>query len=121
MTSPYEPSGPAGPTVTPPTGDVSSDDRLWALLAYILTPVVPIIILLMEDKKNRPFLKAHNFQALALGVLQVILWALSFTCVTAILGLLLFVYQIYLGIQAYNGNYVTIPFLTDFIKKQGWA
>ncbi len=44
--------------------EVTSDDKLWALLAYVLTPLVPVIILLMEDKKNRPFLKAHNVQAL---------------------------------------------------------
>ena len=41
---------------------VTSDDKLWAMLAYLLSPIVPIIILLMEDKKNRPFLKAHTVQ-----------------------------------------------------------
>jgi uncharacterized membrane protein len=116
MTSPVEPTEPVGPA-----SDATSDDRLWALLGYILTPVVPIILMLMEDKKSRPFIKAHNAQALALGVVQVVCWALSFTCVTMILSLLLFVGQIYWGIQAYNGKYVTIPFLTDFVKKQGWA
>jgi hypothetical protein len=29
--------------------------------------------------------------------------------------------MIYWGIQAYQGNYVTIPVITDFVKKQGWA
>ncbi len=105
----------------PVSTEATSDDKLWALLAYILTPVVPIIILLMEDKKNRPFLRAHNYQALALGVIQLVFWVLSFTCVTLILSLLLFVGQIYWGIQAYNGQYVTIPFLSDFLKKQGWS
>jgi hypothetical protein len=55
-------AGQAGPEVT-------SDDKLWALLTYVFTPLVPIIILLMEDKKNRPFLKAHNAQALFLGII----------------------------------------------------
>jgi uncharacterized membrane protein len=119
MTNPYDPAGPSGPILTP--GEISSDDKLWALLAYIFTPIVPIIILLMEDKKNRQFIKYHNYQALALGIVQVVLWSLSFTCITAILGLALFVGQIYWGIQAYNGQYVTIPVLTDFIKKQGWS
>jgi hypothetical protein len=27
---------------------------------------------------------------------------------------------IYYGIKAYNGEYVTIPFLTDFCKQQKW-
>src|ERR1700694_770313 len=50
------------------SGDVTSDDKLWAALAYVFTPIVPIIILLMADKKDRPFIKAHNFQALVWGV-----------------------------------------------------
>lgn len=105
----------------PPDVEITDDDRLWALLAYILTPLSPILILLMEDKKDRPFIKAHNGQALAIGVIQVILWALSFTCITAILGIALFLAQIYWGIQAYNGKYVEIPVLTQFVKQQGWA
>ena len=52
----------------PVNPDLTSDDKLWAMLAYILTPIVPIIVMLMEDKKNRPFIKAHNAQALVIGV-----------------------------------------------------
>ena len=51
-------------------GDVTSDDKLWVLLAYVLTPLVPIIIFLMEDKKTRPFIRAHNAQALVVGVVN---------------------------------------------------
>jgi len=102
--------------------EVTSDDKLWALLAYVLTPLVPIIILLMEDKKNRPFLKAHNAQALALGIVSVIISVfLGWTVVLLCAPLLIFIYCIYLGIQAYNGKYVEIPMITDFVKKQGWA
>lgn len=103
--------------------DVTSDDKLWSLLAYILTPIVPIIIMLMEDKKNRPFIRAHNAQALVLGV---ILWVingiltpvLGIGCITSIITLVLVIYY---GIQAYNGKYITIPVITDFVKNQGWA
>jgi uncharacterized membrane protein len=102
--------------------EVTSNDKLWALLAYILTPLVPIILLFMEDKKNRPFLKAHNAQALALGVISVVIGVLlGWTVVLACVPLLIFIYCIYLGIQAYNGKYVEIPVITNFVKKQGWA
>jgi uncharacterized membrane protein len=94
--------------------EVTSDDKLWALLAYIFSPLVPIIILLMEDKKNRPFLKAHNAQALILGIITVIT---SSFCI----GILVWFYAIYLGIQAYNGKLVEIPVITNFCKSQGWA
>jgi uncharacterized membrane protein len=104
------------------TNEVTSNDKLWALLAYIFTPLVPIIILFLEDKKNRPFLKAHNAQALALGVISLIVGVLlGWTVVLACVPLLIFIYCIYLGIQAYNGKYVEIPVVTNFVKKQGWA
>ncbi len=57
-----------------PPADITSDDKIWAALAYIFSPVVPVIILLMEDKKNRPFIKAHNMQALMLGI---VLWVIN--------------------------------------------
>ena len=67
-----------------PMMEATSDDKLWALLAYVLTPIVPIIILLMEDKKNRPFIRAHNAQALAWGLVNLvggtILSSLLFFC-----------------------------------------
>jgi uncharacterized membrane protein len=107
----------------PTPGDVTSDDKLWAALAYVFSPVVPIILMLMEDKKNRPFIKAHNAQALAAGiVLYVVVTVLSVvTCgIGAILFVLWFV-LLYWAYKAYQGEYVTIPVITDFCKKQGWA
>jgi uncharacterized membrane protein len=102
--------------------EVTSDDKLWAMLAYVFTPIVPIIILLMEDKKNRPFLRAHNAQALAVGLINMLIGgALSLTVVLACVPLILWIMFIYWGVQAYNGKYVTIPVITDFVKNQGWA
>ncbi len=94
--------------------EVTSDDKLWALLAYIFSPLVPIIIMVMEDKKNRPFLKAHNAQALILGIIAVIT---SSFCI----GILVWFYMIYVGIQAYNGKIVEVPVITNLCKGQGWA
>jgi uncharacterized membrane protein len=101
---------------------ITSEDKLWALLSYLFTPIVPIILLLMDDKKDRPFLKAHYPQALAYGVILYILsFALSFVIVGICIGLAGLVMSIIWGIKAYNGEYVEIPVLTDFVKKQGWA
>jgi uncharacterized membrane protein len=104
--------------------DATSDDRLWGLLAYVLTPLVPIIIMLMEDKKNRPFLKAHNPQALGLGVIEVvlsiILSIISLGILGCIVSVVFLVVNIYFGVQAYNGKMFEIPFLTNFIRQQGW-
>ena len=106
------------------TPEVTSDDKLWALLAYVLTPLVPIIILLMEDKKSRPFIRAHNAQALAWGIFNLvggtILSAVLFFCFGAP-SLLIWLVGCYWGYQAYQGKDVVIPVLTNFIKNQGWA
>lgn len=103
-----------------PSPDVTSDDRLFAALAYVFSPLVPIILLLMEDKKNRPFIRAHNAQALAIGIIMIIVVpivaAITFGC-----GSILWFLMLYWAYKAYKGEYITIPVITDFVKNQGWA
>ncbi len=102
-------------------GGVTDDDKLWALLAYVFTPLVPIILMLMEDKKNRPFIKAHNGQALVWGVLNAVVGTVLSVFLCGIPSLLMWLVAIYWGWQAYQGQEVTIPVITDFVKQQGWA
>jgi uncharacterized membrane protein len=107
-----------------PSADVTSDDRLWALLAYIFTPIIPIVILLMPEKKERPFLKVHNIQALALGVVEVvvniILSILSLGFLGCVVGLVFLAINIYFGVQANSGKIFEIPVITNFVRQQGW-
>jgi uncharacterized membrane protein len=104
------------------TGEITSDDKLWALLSWILAPIVSIIILLMDDKKNRPFLKYNAVVSLTFSIIYIILGSiLTFVVVgPCILGLG-WIAAIYFGIKSYQGEYVKVPFLTDFVKNQGWA
>jgi len=101
-------------------GDVTSDDKLWAALAYVFSPIVPIIILLMEDKKNRPFIKAHNAQALAAGVVLGVIASIIGT-LTCGIGFIIWAIMLYWAYKAYQGAYITIPVITDFVKNQKWA
>ena len=104
-----------------PISDITDDDKLWSLLSYIFAPLVPVIMILMEEKKNRPFIRYNAMQALVFGIIAMVInIPLSFVFVGCITGLAYLGYAIYLGIQAYNGKIVTIPVLTDFCKKQGW-
>lgn len=99
----------------------TSDDRLWVLLGYILTPIVPIIVLLMADKKDRPFIKAHNMQALLLGVVEVVVNVLlSFVVIGCITGPICWIINIYLGIKANRGETFDIPVISNFVRQQGW-
>jgi uncharacterized membrane protein len=111
------------PMTTPIQGDVTSDDKLWVALAYIFTPLVPIILLLMADKKDRLFIKANTMQALIWGIAVYVISAilspaLGLGCLIWLVGI---VFQIYWAYQSYQGKTVVIPVLTDFCKKQGWA
>ncbi|MBL8055161.1 MAG: DUF4870 domain-containing protein [Anaerolineales bacterium] len=106
------------------SGDVTSDDKLWALLAYVLSPIVPVILLIWEEKKNRPFIRSHNVQALVLGLAAAVISSVVGGVTLGIgccIGILPWIYQIYCGVQAYGGKSVTIPVITDFVKNQGWA
>jgi uncharacterized membrane protein len=100
-----------------PMSDVTQDDKLWAALCYIpyLNPLISIIVLLMEEKKKRQFIKYHAIQSLVLGVLAYLLTPLCG------IGLLVAVYMLYLAYQAYQGKEEKVPVVTDFIRNQGWA
>jgi len=102
----------------PITPEITSEDKLWALLSYLINPIVPIIALLMEDKKKRPFIRYHAVHALAFLVAASLSYVLV---ITVCLSPLYLIYAIYLMVKAYQGEYVTIPVITDLIKKQGWA
>ena len=104
--------------VTPGSTDVSDDDRLWAALAWIpispLWPIIAIILLLMPEKQERPFIKYHAILALITGVVGILLSSL---CVGVISLLAMFYY----AFKAYQGERVNIPLLTEFIENQGWV
>ncbi len=105
-----------------PGFEATSDDKLWAALAYVFSPIVPIILLLMEDKKSRPYIKAHNVQALALGLVLYIIVAVTSPF---LIGLCIwpigFILELFFAYKAYQGELINIPVLTDFVRNQGWS
>ena len=100
------------------SGEVTSDDKLWALLSWltVLFPVVAVAMLLMEDKKGRPFIKYNAVISLAFAVVLWVAGTITVGCLLVV-GL---VYAIILAIRAYQGQWVQVPMLSDFCKKQGW-
>lgn len=99
----------------PMSPDVTSDDKLWAALGYVF-PVIAIIVLFMEDKKNRPYIKFNAVQSLVATVVLTIIATVTFGCG----GILVFV-MFWWAYQAYQGQDVKIPMISDFIRNQGWA
>jgi uncharacterized membrane protein len=117
-----------------PGGELTDQDKLMAALSYPI-PIVALIILLVEEMKNRPFQKFHAVQALAVNIaLWVIVFLLSCVLGTVVglvtLGigsicglapLLLWFVTLYWAYLAYQGQYFDIPVITNFIKGQGWV
>ncbi len=100
--------------------EITSDDRLWAALCWIpitpLWPVFAIIALVMEDKKDRAFIRYNAVLSIVTGVILIPLSIV--TCGCAALAYFVFFYWAYV---AYQGETIEIPFVTDFAKNQGWA
>lgn len=99
----------------------TDDDRLWAALAYALSPLIPIVIMLMEDKKNRPFLRAHNAQALVWGLLNLAVSILIGWATCGLINLAMWAVALYWAYQAYQGKMVEIPVVSKLVRDQGWA
>ncbi len=101
------------------TMESTSDDKLWAMLSWlpVVGWIIAIIVLLMEDKKNRPFIRYHAVNSLAVIV---VITVTSFVLVGVCLAVIAFFAQLYWAYQAYQGQLVVVPVLTDFCKKQGW-
>ncbi|HEX9798397.1 MAG TPA: hypothetical protein VGA52_15555, partial [Anaerolineales bacterium] len=73
-------------------------------------------------KKNRPFIRAHNVQALIWGVVFYVVVSVTSAFLIGLclwpLGLIL---QIYWAYKAYQGEYISIPVVSNFVKNQGWS
>lgn len=105
----------------PMSPDVTSDDKLWAALGYPIF-IVAIVMLFMEDKKARPFIKYHAVQALAVNVvLFLVSVILGITVILAICAPLLWLVTLYWAYLAYQGQMFVVPVITNFIKNQGWV
>lgn len=106
-----------------PSAEVTSDDKLWAAAMYLLPGLSHLVIYFgIKEKMGRPFIRAHFAQSLAMGVVSyIIAFILTATVILSCVFWLPWIYQIFLTIQAYQGKYITIPVITDFVKNQGWA
>ncbi|NLG48975.1 MAG: DUF4870 domain-containing protein [Chloroflexi bacterium] len=130
-----------GETPTPPTtpaGPLTENEKLLSGLSWVsqllIPAVLPIILLLTDESKRSAFVKHHAVQSLGMAgaaVIYEIAAAIVFAILTAItgglLGCILWIIflapilpLVYYGIQAFQGKYVTIPYLTEFLQRNNW-
>jgi uncharacterized membrane protein len=102
-----------------PQEEITQDDKLWAAIGYPI-PILPILVLVMEEKKNRPFLRYHAIQSL---IFNVVLWIVTTVLgtVTCGIGLIIWLVILWPAWEAYQGKYLVIPVITNFMKSQKWV
>ncbi len=93
------------------------EGKIWAFIGYWgILFLVPLL-----GKKDNKFALFHGKQGLALFVLWIIFWIISFIPVIGIIGwiglLLCFILAIVGMIMSLQGNYWKIPILADITEK----
>jgi uncharacterized membrane protein len=100
--------------------ELTSEDRMWAALSWLpitpLWPVLAVVALLMENTKDRPFVRYNAVVSIATGVILIPLTIITIGC-AAILYFVFF----YWAYQAYQGQEVTVPIVSDWVRNQGWV
>ncbi len=97
--------------------DVTDDDKLWAALAYVFSPLIPVIMLLMDDKKDPSLHQGAQCSGVDLGPGSFDhLFGSCGHLVGVCTGFIGWGIAIYWGVKAYQGEMVNIPVITDFVK-----
>jgi uncharacterized membrane protein len=102
---------------------VTSDDKLWAALGYPIF-IISLIMLFVEGKKDRPFIKFHAVQSLALNIVA---WVVTIILSVVTLGIgavcapIVFLLLIWPAVLAYQGKYFEVPVVTKFLRDQHWV
>lgn len=111
--------------------NVTDNDKLMSLLAWIISVIVPLICLFAEGNKNSKFQRYHAINSLMVTAVEVIVSVIimcPLSILTAGVGgicaipltLVFLGAQIYYGVKAYQGEMLEVPGLTQFAKNQGW-
>lgn len=99
--------------------DITSDDRMWAALAWIpitpLWPILAVVALLAETTKDRAFVRTNAMLSLVTGIVLIPLTIVTMGC--AALIYLVFFYWAY---QAFQGQEPQVPLISSWIRNQGW-
>lgn len=102
---------------------ISSNDKLWAAIGYPI-PLFSVLALVMEDKKDDPFIRYHAVQSI---VFNIFMWAVIVLLGIITLGIgsmcapVLWLVTLWPAYDAYRGNLTELPVISAFINGRGWV
>ena len=117
--------------------DLTDDDKLWSALGYIMyiRMVLPFIVLLSEEHRQRHFQRYHAIHSLAWYVVTMV-WIIlvvalmmiamfSVICsplafVNIFLAFVPAVFEFIFAYWAYQGLYFEVPLLTATLRSFDW-
>lgn len=93
----------------------TDDERLWAMLCWVqilgVWPIVSILALVLENTRHSAFIRYNAMLSLILAI--VLIPVTIFTCG---LGALLYLGYFYWAIRAYQGEWVRIPVVSNWVQ-----
>jgi uncharacterized membrane protein len=116
--------------------ETTEQDKLMAFLSYVIGFLVPGLVLLSVDMRERHYQRIHATQSLALWSASIVFYAVLamagfilmqipcvgwlLACISLPLYLLPPILIFYYALLASQGREFEIPFLTDALRQQGW-
>lgn len=99
-----------------PAVGVSDDEKMKGAVAYVLSWLTGIIVLLIAGDSK--FLKFHAWQSIIFGIIITILgMILSMFCIGIIVFPLGWIYMLYGAYMVYTGKQFRMPIIADFVDK----
>jgi uncharacterized membrane protein len=99
--------------------EITSNDRMWAALSWLpispVWPVLAIVALVMDNTKNRSFIRHHAMTSIVAGLILI-----PISIITIGIGALAYLIFFYWAYMAYQGELVEVPWLSNFMKEKGW-
>ncbi|MGC9076687.1 MAG: DUF4870 domain-containing protein [Conexivisphaera sp.] len=99
-------------------GSDSGTGNIIYLLTYLLTWITGMIVYVTEGQRSER-VKFHTLQAIFLGVIAMILGVVlsPIHYLGSVLILLIWLYGMYIGYEAYRGTDVSVPVIGDYARK----
>ncbi len=92
-------------------------DRTYFIVAYLFSLISGIVVLLLYGDLDKR-LRFHSLQSITLSIIAIVvsvLFGFLSPILSSIIFLLIWAYGMYLGLEAYAGNDVDIPIVSDFV------
>ena len=93
---------------------MTDDEKMKGALAYVLSWVTGIIVLLIAG--DNKFLKFHAMQSIVFGIILFIIGTIGWIiCIGPLISFIGWVYTLYGAYLVYSGKPFRIPIVADFV------